>query len=575
MTSEPLIMGLNSVYHESAACLLRGGDLLAFAEEERFNRRKHAKSARVGNAGDLPIDAIEHCLRTAGATWRDIDHVALPFDPDLRPEPINEQTVPGDWGHPDGEAVFLRAVRSIPERLSEHAGIDLVPRIHYVPHELAHAASAYYPSPFSDAAVLSLDGIGEWSTGLLAYGDGTQLKEIRQLHYPDSIGFGWEKFSKFVGLGEYEAAKVMALAAFASPERFGNAMRSLFRDPAGRIRVDQDAMRFRVEDYRPLERLFGPKRPPGGRIDQRDAQVAAALQEVTEDILLDLCAELARATGSTNLCLAGGVALNCVATGRIAERAPFQRIFVQPVAHDAGTALGAAAYVQHSVLGRADRFEMTTAYLGPEYSEPEMVQAVSAAGLSFTKLAHPPRTVAELLAAGQIGGWFQGAAEIGPRALGNRSILADPRRPGSKELVNLRVKHREYFRPFAPSVLAEEAQEWFEIHGQSRSHQFMSFAFPVRREKRALVPAVLHVDGTSRLQTVTQEGNPKYHALISEFRRLTGIPLLLNTSFNASDEPIVLSPHDAVRTFCRTGLDFLVLGDLLVARSLSREGGWT
>jgi carbamoyltransferase len=569
MSRSPVILGLNSVYHESSACLVRGADLLAFAEEDRFNRIKHAKTAKIDNADELPRNAIDYCLATASLGWRDIDFVAMSFDPDRRSAPGPEPTVVGGWGDPDGEREFIRRVRSIPARLSQYAGVDLTTKCMWVPHEYAHAASAFYPSSYREAAVLSLDGIGEYSTGLLAHGSSSGIEELGCLYYPNSIGMIWEKISKFIGLNEYDAAKVMGLAAFASPEKFVPDMKQLFFDGSKSMDVDIDILRFRVEDYAPLEELFGPRRQRGERIDTRDAQLAAALQQVTEEALLSFCTELADRTGSENLCLAGGVALNCVANGRLAREGQFRSIFVQPMAHDAGTALGAALQINQAESG--GRFEMVSPYLGPGYSEAEMESELARSGLPWSRLPDAPAAVARLIAAGQIGGWFQGRAEVGPRALGNRSILADPRRPGSKELINLRVKHREYFRPFAPSVLAEAAHDWFEIFGESRSFEFMSFAFAVRRDKYPLVPAVLHVDGTSRLQIVRQATNPRYHRLISEFEKLTGVPLLLNTSFNTSDEPIVLSPGDAIRTFQNTGLDFLVLGDFLVSRPLTAE----
>ncbi|MGI5350446.1 carbamoyltransferase family protein [Streptomyces sp. CA-250714] len=564
MSDQPLVLGVNSVYHESSACLVRGSQVLAIGEEERFNRRKHAKPAGVDTADQLPTHAIEYCLRTAGITARDLDSIALSFDLQRRPEPITERVTPGSWGDPEGERIFRAGVARIPERLAAVLGDDVGEKIHWVHHELAHAASTYYASPYSDAAVLSLDGIGEWTTGLLAHGRDHKIDEIRLLHYPNSIGFLWEKFAKFVGLGEYEAAKVMALAAFAEPGSFGPAMKRLFHQDSSELDVDLDALRFRVEDYGPLEELFGPRRRPGEYIDHRDAQVAAALQQTTEEVLLELADELFHATGSNNLCLAGGVALNCIANGRLARDSRFDNIFVQPLAHDGGTALGAALHTVHQCHDITDRWEMTSPYLGPSYTEQDCVRALEEADLEYTRLDDAPREVATLLAQGLIGGWFDGAAEVGPRALGHRSILADPRRPGSREIINLRVKHREYFRPFAPSVLEEHAAEWFDIHANSPSYRFMSFGLSVQADKQPLIPAVLHVDGTSRLQSVTAETNPRYHALISAFHEMTGVPMVLNTSFNTYDEPIVLTPGDAIRTFRRTGLDFLVLGDFLV-----------
>lgn len=565
MSQPAVILGINSVYHESAVCLLRGAEVVAFIEQERLTRIKHGKPATIATADELPIEAIGYCLNRAGVSWSQIDRVAVSFDPSLRQLPPDPHAAVGEWGHPEGEAELLRRLCRLPDRASELAGEDLGSRWSWVPHERAHAASAYFASPFDDAAVLSVDGIGEASTALLAHGVGTALHDLEAVAYPHSLGFVWEKLSKFLGYGEYEAGKVMALAAFGSAAEFSREFSRLMARRDGSFEVAADQLRFRAEDYGPLERCFGPRREPGGIVGPRDAAVAAALQEATEDVLGGLADRLHRQTGSSNLCLAGGVMMNCVALGRLLA-GPFDEIFVQPVAHDAGTAIGAALAALYAETACSERWVMDSPYLGPEYSESEMAHALEAAGLTFQKSPNAGEEAAQAIADGQIIGWFQGAAEAGPRALGNRSILADPRPAASKDLINLKAKHREYFRPFAPAVLAEHASDWFEIPRESPSLRYMSFALPVRPERRQQVQAIVHVDGSGRLQVVDSRLNPRFHGLISAFRRLTGIPLVVNTSFNTYDEPIVCSPADAVRTFVRTDLDRLFMGDLIADR---------
>lgn len=569
MDKNVVVLGLNNVYHESAACIVRGGQVLAFAEEERFNRKKHAKPADIDTVDELPVNAIRACLDRAGVSVDEIDYVACSFDPSLRQPPADEPLTPGSWGHPDGERRLMEKLASLPEVVSDLLGRDIRDRWCWVPHETAHAASAYFASPFEDAAILSIDGIGEHSTALLAHGRGRTMTKVDTIAYPNSLGFVWEKMAKFTGLDEYSAPKLMALAAFAPPERYRAAFdRLVTRGPAG-FTVDADAFRFRAEDYGPLEELFGPRRKMGNAapFGYRYAEVASSLQEMTENTLLSLAARLKEVTGSRNICLAGGVALNCVGMGKLLNHGPFDGIFVQPLAHDGGTALGAALWVANERGAVEDRFVMADPYIGSLAStDAEVEAAIAAAPVVATRLESAPRKAAELVAQRLVVGWFQGAAEVGPRALGNRSIVGDPRTSSIKDLINVRVKHREYFRPFAPSVLEEEAAEWFDFARTSLSTRFMSFAIPVREEKRSIVPAIVHVDGTARMQTVSASVNPRYHALISEFRALTGVPLVLNTSFNTYDEPIVYTPADAIRTFLRTGMDALVLHDYLIER---------
>lgn len=567
MNDKPIVLGINSVYHESAACIVRGNEMLAFAEEERFNRRKHAKSADIETTDQIPESAIADCLTRAGITCEEIDYVAASFDPSLRRPPILEAVTEGSWGHPGGERQFQEKLARIPGAVSQFLGRDISASWVWVPHELAHAASAYYCSPFEEAAILSLDGIGENSTSLLAHGTESVLTALSHTSYPDSLGFVWEKLSKFTGMDEYSAPKLMALAAFASAETYREQFNILVpRDESG-FSVDLDAFRFRAEDYGPLEKLFGSVREPGDPFEYRYAQVAASLQEMTEEIIFGFAGRLKQVTGSTNLCLAGGVALNCVAMGRLLNEGPFDGVFVQPLAHDGGTALGAALWVANTRGRDTSRFVMRDPYIGSDcFSDTHIEAALTGARVGSCQLESPARTAADLVAQGKIVGWFQGGAEVGPRALGNRSIIADPRSSATKDLINIKVKHREYFRPFAPAVLAEEAAEWFEFRQPSLSTDFMSFALPVRPSKRALVPAIVHVDGSARMQTVHRDVNPLFHDLISGFRALTGVPLVVNTSFNTFDEPIVHRPEDAIRTFLRTGMDALVIGDRLVER---------
>lgn len=573
MAEEPIILGINGAYHESSAALVRGNRVIAFVEEERLNRRKHAKPATIETADQLPEMAIAHCLETTDVRWDEVTAVAYSFSPELRTPTPEKWLTPNSWGTTEGDASFLAAVRRAPSRLSELAGRDLSGGFHWVAHEQAHASSAFYPSGYTEAAVLSLDGIGESTTGLLAHGRGDTLETLKHIDYPHSLGFLWEKMACFLGFEEYDAAKIMALAAFADAETYADEFASLVEVRDGGFTIDYDTLRFRTDDYGPLEAMFGPRRDSSRHVNSRDAAVAASLQAVTERVVLSLARWLSANTGTDRLCLAGGVALNCVANGKVASAGIFEQVYVQPLANDAGTSLGAALHVAHSMLDVGAPRAIATPYLGPDFSDDEQLYALKNSGFEVLAPADVPQAVAELLSSGRIGGWFQGPAEVGPRALGARSIVADPRRPGSRELINLRMKHREFFRPFAPSVLTEAADEWFELPGESPSQSFMSFAFSVKENKRPQVPAILHVDGTSRLQRVSRDLNPRYHAMISAFRDLTGVPLVLNTSFNSFDEPIVSTPHEAVRTFMRTGMDFLAMGRYLICRPTLGAGG--
>jgi carbamoyltransferase len=574
--SGDLILTFNGPFHELSVALFAGPRLLAYAEEERFTRIKKAKAPEIDNPDQLPLQALAYCLDIAGIGLADVDLFGYSYDPDIPVLVPGDDVVAGGWGSPEGEAIFQERIRRVPGLISDLAGTDITDRWHWVPHHFCHAGSAYYASPYTDAAVLSIDGRGEATTTLLGHGRGPTMQVLGEIGYPNSLGFLWEASSLFVGLHQFEGpGQLMGLAAWGNPDRFAGQMAKLLSSTPDGFQVDNSYTRFRLlERGHPpaaLEELFGPARRPGEPINTRDADLAAALQAATDRVMLDLAARLKAETGASALCLAGGVALNCVSLGRIARESGYDDVFVQPAAGDAGTSLGAALHLYHTEVGGQDRYKMTHPYLGPAYTEDDMLTALRAAGLSYRREPDIVGRTAALLAAGRLVGWFQGRGEIGPRALGNRSMLADPRDARVNDRINLHGKHRAAWRPFSPSILAEHAPAWIEVGARSLSHGTMNLTYPVHREKRRLIPAVVHADGHTRGQLVTKELNPRYHALISRFHELTGIPLLLNTSFNGPGEPIVNTPSEAIAMFMRSGLDALVLGDLLIAGDDARR----
>ncbi len=561
------VLGINSAYHESSACLIKDGKMVAIAEEERFNRVKHAKPARIDNPDELPINAINFCLKEAGITLNEVKYIGYSFNPPkrLRNKYFSEDVEEGSWGSQAGEDFFYQKLLQVPQKLSEIYGVDISERFQWVGHHASHAGSAFFVSPFDEAAILVVDGIGEFESTTLYKGKGNKIKRIRSINYPHSLGFLWEKLSKFLGFNEYDASKVMGLAAYGNPKKYYRHLMSFVGVNTRGFNINHSVVKFRLEDYSELEKLFGKKRNSNDEIEQRHADIAAALQRLTEDILLKLVNNLYKQTGSKNLCLAGGVALNCVANSVIKEKTLFENVYVQPAAHDAGTAIGAAYFIWNQQLSSPRSFVMNHSYFGPDYSSEEIRAVLEENSLKFIEQKDIEKVVAKLVSEGSIVGWFQGRMEVGPRALGNRTLLADPRNPKIRDVLNMKVKHREYFRPFAPSVLADKADEWFRIPKKSISSDFMLFAYDVHENKRGLIPAVTHVDGTSRVQTVRAETNPKYYKLIKEFEALTGVPVVLNTSFN-DREPIVCTPQDAVNTLLKTRIDYLAIGNFLVSR---------
>jgi carbamoyltransferase len=551
------ILGINSVYHESAAALLVDGVLVAAAEEERFNRIKHGKQSDIDNPHQLPERAIRFCLDHAGLTIDDIDHVAYSFDPQQRRARYRAEW----WPDPRLEEVFLLRLGEVRGAIDRIFRRPLKQRFHFVPHHLAHAASAYFPSGFDRAAILTIDGLGEASCSVLGKAVGNKLQELETFYYPHSLGFLWEHVSMHLGFAVDDASKIMGLAAYGNPETFRQQFQSILRVGKEDYALDPKLFGIQADAWDRLSTVLGPPRYMGENIVPRHADIAAALQAATNAAVMALVRRLKRKVPFDNLCIAGGVALNCVTNEVVRQSGLFANVFIPSAAHDAGTAVGAALVVHCAKQKRHPERGNSTPFLGPAFDRREILEAVKLAGLKYRRCKSPARDAAEMIAAGKIVAWFQGRMEFGPRALGNRSLLADPRRPDMRNILNQRIKHREDFRPFAPSALAERADEWFEVGGQQTSHEFMLFACPVKPDRRDRIPAIVHKDGSARLQIVRRESNPRFHELISCFYEQTGVPVVINTSFNDS-EPIVCTPADAIVTFRKSGIDALFMDDI-------------
>jgi carbamoyltransferase len=551
------ILGINAVYHDSAAALLVDGELVAAVEEERFTRVKHCKLPDVDNPHQFPERAIRYCLDHAGLSPGDIDHIGYSFDPELRRTRFRAEW----WPNPRMEETFLLRLGQVQSVAEELFRRPLRQKFHFVPHHLAHAASAYFPSGFDEAAVLTVDGIGEAAGSMLAKAKGTQIEPIETFDYPHSLGFVWEVICGFLGFSNYDASKLMGLAAYGNPETFRRQFHEIMKVGKDTYAVDPDAIGFLSAKSNRIEDLLGQPRYPDVKIEPRHADIAAALQEATNEAIIALVRRIKRKAPSDKLCFSGGVALNCVTNELIRQSGEFSDVFIPSAPHDAGTAIGAAYAVHCAKERRHPKRGISTPYLGPEFDRREILAAVKSAGFAPNRSNDPARDAADMLADGKIVAWFQGRMEFGPRALGNRSLLADPRRADMRDILNQKVKHREDFRPFAPSVMAEHADEWFEVGAHATSHEFMLFACDAKPDRRDRIPAVLHRDGTARLQLVTTESNPRFHELLSCFHAKTGVPLVVNTSFNDS-EPIVCTPSDAIVTFRKSGIDALFMDDV-------------
>ena len=575
-----LILGINAYHGDASAAIVRDGKLLAAIEEERLNRQKHC-------AG-FPELAVRFCLEEAGVTLADLDHVAVSRDPSLRlMDKILFAIKAGPKILPKVKERFsaVSKVKSIEEELSSRLGVpakDCRFKVHAVEHHRAHCASAFFVSGFEEAACASIDGFGDFVSTMRAAGKGNRIDVVDRVEFPHSIGAFYTTLSQFIGFRKYgDEGKVMGLAPYGEPKYLQEMERivqptddKLFKLDRKYFRHASEAVEMTWKEGSPSIGImftdrwaedFGPAREPGSEITQRDMDLAASLQAHCENLILNVLNGLHERVPSENLCLAGGVALNCVANGMIRDNTPFRELFVQAAAGDGGTAIGAAFHVWNQVLDQPRGFEMKHAYLGPEYDGEQIdaalegQDALAVEVLEGTELYD--RTAAAI-ADGLVVGWFQGRVEFGPRALGNRSIVADPRRPDMKDILNSRIKHRESFRPFAPSVQVERTAEYFE---QDYPSPFMNLCYKFAEDWRDKLPAVDHVDHTGRLQTVSREQNERYWELIEAFRRRTGVGLVLNTSFN-ENEPIVCTPAEAVNCFTTTQMDVLVLGDRFVTK---------
>ncbi|MEK7944924.1 carbamoyltransferase C-terminal domain-containing protein [Pigmentiphaga sp. YJ18] len=575
-------LGINAVYHDCSATLVRDGVVLAAAEEERFTHVKHGKRPVPFTTWQLPFHAIDYCLAQAGIDLPQVDHFAYSYDPSLL---LQEQAVdghitlplePSRGGSPTAttspwDPLFLSYVVNAPRQLADGAphhlqerfrgatSSDIQRRWHFVEHHLAHEASAFLAAPFDDAAVLTMDGRGERATTSYGHYSGGAYRRIKQIDLPHSLGLLYEEVTRHLGfLHSSDEYKVMALASFGEPRHA-----DFFEEI---MRVGDDGG-YTVSPLSLVQR-FGPARHRGGPLEEHHYDLARSLQFALEQTVERMARWLHRETGSPNLCMAGGVALNCVMNARLRERGPFREVWVQPAAGDSGTSLGAALWVDSQQrAGHERRWSMEHAFLGPEFGDDEIEAFLQRSKLAYRRPADIAEATAELLAQDRIVGWFQGRMEFGPRALGARSILASPIDPGMQSRLN-EIKDREDFRPVAPVVMEERARDWF---ATSRPGPivapFMLFVFDVLADKADRIPAVRHTDGTARVQTVRRDQHPMYYDLLAAFERRTGVPVLVNTSFNTRGEPVVCTPRDAIECFWTSPLDALAIGSFLLEKS--------
>jgi len=557
------VLGISCFYHDAAAALLKDGQIVAACQEERLSRKKHDSG--------FPARAIRYVLKEAGIAPEQLDAVGFYDKPLLKFERILSTYV----------ATFPRSFGSfrtaMPLWLHEKLWVPSIIRkelkpykgpILFAEHHMSHAASAFLPSPFEEAAILTVDGVGEWATASFGRGRGGDIQLFKEIRFPHSLGLLYSAFTYYLGFKVNSAEyKVMGLAPYGKPVHFDRIMKEMVHlNDDGSFKLN---MKYFSYDYglRMTNEAFddffsGPPRKPETWMAEREFDIAASVQKVCEEVVLQMVRYIHKETGLQNLCMAGGVALNCVANGRVIRETPMKNLFVQPAAGDAGGAVGVAHYLYNTIDKKPRGPAWTHAYLGPEFTDAQIAQYLDGAGAKYRTLADRElvEQTAELLAKGNVVGWFQGRMEFGPRALGGRSILADPRDAKMRDTLNMKIKFREGFRPFAPSVLADKAKEWFEIDCES---PYMLLVAQVREGKR-VIPSVTHVDNSARLQTVTRDESPLYYDLISEFEKLTGVPVIINTSFNVRGEPIVCTPHDAYLCFMRTNMDQLVLGHHLL-----------
>ena len=590
------ILGISCYFHDAAATLIKDGVVISAAEEERFSRIKHDY--------EFPENAINFCLNLEGIETEDLDYIVFFEKPFVKFERLllcTMQTFPRSMKlFREAMITWLGDKLWIKHLLQNKLGVDSS-KILFSEHHLSHAASSFYCSPFSEAAILTVDGVGEWTTATLGIGRGTDIKLLKEIRFPNSLGLLYSAFTAFLGLevneGEY---KVMGMAPFGDPKYVDQVYEVVNVDDEGGFELDMDYFSFHYSSEKTFtkkfEKLFGDPRDPKAEFftdasgypsyfeekpdnydeiakrNQYYADIAASIQVVTEQIMVKMANYAYKETGLKHLCMAGGVALNSVANRKILSETPFEEIYIQPAAGDGGASTGAALYCYHGILGKPRNFVMEHAYWGQEHSPADTREFLKENNISYELIEDDQKLIERVVDSiqnGKVIGWHQGRFEWGPRALGNRSILADPRRTEMKDIVNVKIKFREPFRPFAPSILEEKAGEYFDIDEPERHYpaRFMLYVTDVREDKRDILPAVTHVDGTGRLQTVRKDLNPKYHKLIETFGDATGVPVLLNTSFNLKGEPVVNTPAEAFSSFSASGMDLLVLGNYLVTKN--------
>jgi carbamoyltransferase len=584
------ILGISAFYHDSAAALVKDGEIVAAAQQERFSRKKHDPR--------FPKEAVDYCLREGGIAMHDLDHVVFYDKPFLKFERLLMTTL---GTAPKGIRAFYQQMPSwLKEKLFMRATIrkelGYEGSILFSTHHLSHAAAAFFPSPFEEAAFLTVDGVGEWATTAYGVGRGNTIEILKEINFPHSIGLLYSAFTYFTGFkvnsGEY---KLMGLAPYGEPRYVDVIKRELIdlRED-GSFRMNMDYFDYcaglRMTNKRFADLFGGPERSPESKITQREMDLARSIQVVTEEALLNIARQVHKETGMKNLVIAGGVGLNCVANGRLLREGPFDDVWIQPCAGDGGSALGAALCAWHQVFKQprvADAHRQKATYLGPSFSDDEIEAFLKAEGIPYTRLPESElvEKVAGLIGGEKVVGWFQGRMEFGPRALGARSILGDPRSRTMQSVLNLKIKFRESFRPFAPTVMVEHADEYFDLRGHESPYMLLvadvkpehlrelteedkqAEGWDKLRVTRSSVPAITHVDNSARVQTVRKEDHPRYHALIDAFYRQTGCPVVINTSFNVRGEPIVCTPKEAFVCFMRTHMDYLCLGSFLLDKT--------
>lgn len=564
MKEDIYILGFNAFQHDSAASIIKNGKIIACIAEERYNLIKHT--------GDFPINAIKFCLKEAGIGVEDLDHVAFywkPFKGTFRrflhilkffPKSISLLSYRGGrW----------KKIKNVHKEFKEKVaqGKRCKYKFHFVEHHLAHAAGVFYLSEYKDAAILSIDGAGEITSTLLAAGSGTKISKIKEIYYPHSLGNLYSSITEYLGFKAHNGeGKIMGLAPYGKPV-YEKEFADILRIKKGNFKLNLKYFRHHLGKEprysHKFVQLFGPPREKESELKEFHKDVAATLQKRLEDCAIELAKYLYEKTGMENLCISGGVALNSVMNSRILSETPFKNIFIFPAAADDGTSLGSALWVYHKVLNKERNVVFKHAYYGTYYSNEEIEKTVNNRNLKYEYHKDIEKETAKYLAEGKITGWFQGRMEFGPRALGNRSIVCDPRKDEMKDILNSRVKHRESFRPFAPSILEEYVGEYFITDYPS---PFMLLVYGVKKEKQKVIPAITHVDGTGRVQTVSREASPKYYKLIEEFYKITDVPVILNTSFNIRGKPIIDNPDQAIDMFLKEDMDILVLNNYIIKK---------